>query len=61
MDKAFKVSKQSISKQTTFSNLLKSAAGTTWGQMEEKYNRIMTGFNNSKWGANNVTDEIQCQ
>lgn len=61
MDKAFKVSKQSISKQFSFSNLLKSATGTTWGQMEEKYNRIMTGFNNSKWGANKVTDEIQCQ
>lgn len=31
-DKVFKVSKQS-----SFASLLKSATGTTWGQMEEKY------------------------
>lgn len=37
MDKAFKVSKQSVSKQSSFSSLLKSATSTTWGQMEEKY------------------------
>lgn len=61
MDKAFEVSEQSISKLSSFSSLLKSATGTTWGQMEENYNRILTGFNNSKWGANKVTDEIQCQ
>lgn len=37
MDKAFKVSKQFISKQSSFPSLLKSATGTTWGQIEEKY------------------------